>query len=114
MAIRTHQQTVGSTNIPQALSLGSPSEVYSRELSSSQIRPLLLLWFSSVVLRKSWGVYSVAVPANYPSRLQLPANSAVPQTRGIYRNPPISVEVSRGIAYTPRGEGGILIVHYTD
>ena len=59
------------------------------------------------------GVYSVPVPANYPSRLQLPANSAVPQTGGINRNPPISVEVSRGIEYTTGG-GGILIGHYTD
>ena len=31
------------------------------------------------------------------------ANSAGPQTGGINRNPPISVEVSRGIEYTTGG-----------
>ena len=41
--------------------------------------------WQAVVLRNKRGVYSVAVPANYPSRFIIPANSAVLQTRGITR-----------------------------
>ena len=63
----------------------------------------------AVVLRNKWGVYSVAIPANYPSRFIIPANSAVLQTRGITRFHLFpwncSVEQSKG------GAGSI--VHYT-